>query len=63
MTAVMTFKFVPEGAGTRITLTYRAAGAFTMDSAKLAPIVDQVLTVQLRRLGAFADAGKPNAAA
>jgi hypothetical protein len=29
-----------------------------MDSAKLAPIVDQVLTGQLRRLGAFADTGK-----
>ena len=58
VSAVMTFKFAPEGAGTRITLTYRAAGAFTMDSAKLAPIVDQVLTVQLKRLGAFADTGK-----
>lgn len=58
VSAVMTFKFAPEGTGTKITLTYRAAGAFTMDSVKLAPVVDQVLTGQLKRLGAFADTGR-----
>ena len=41
VTGVLTFKLAPEGAGTRITMTYRVAGAFTMESAKLAPIVDQ----------------------
>ena len=31
-------------------MTYRVAGAFTMESAKLAPIVDHVMGVQLGRL-------------
>jgi hypothetical protein len=55
---VLTFKLVPAGTGTKLTMTYRVAGAFTMDAAKLAPLVDQVLTLQLKRLGAFADTGK-----
>ena len=58
VSGVLTFKLAPEGTGTKLTLTYRVAGAFTMDSAKLAPLVDQVLTLQLKRLGEFADTGK-----
>ena len=43
----------PDGPGTRITMTYRVAGVFTMDSAKLAPLVDQVMGTQLGRLRNF----------
>jgi len=49
---VLTFKFAPgEKSGeTLVTLTYRVAGAMTLESAKLAPIVDQVMSGQLQRL-------------
>jgi hypothetical protein len=59
VSAVLSFKLEPEGSGTKLTLIYRASGNFTMDSAKLAPLVDKVLGVQLSRLQAFADTGNP----
>ena len=59
VTGVLTFKLAPEGAGTRITMTYRVAGGLTMESAKLAPIVDGVMGVQLGRLKSYGDKLKP----
>jgi len=56
---VLSFRLEPEGSGTRLTMTYRVAGNFTMDSAKLAPLVDAVLGLQFERLRAFADTGSP----
>jgi uncharacterized protein YndB with AHSA1/START domain len=50
--AVLTFTLAPDGPGTRVTMTYRAAGQFTMDTARLAPLVDQVLNSQLERFRA-----------
>lgn len=50
VTGVLSFALAPDGPGTRITLTYRVSGALTMDAAKLAPGVDQVLNGQLQRL-------------
>ena len=50
---VLTFSLAPDGPGTRITMTYRVAGVLTMDSAKLAPLVDQVMGIQLGRLRSF----------
>jgi hypothetical protein len=49
---VLTFKFAPgEKSGeTLVIMTYRVAGALTLESAKLAPIVDQVMSGQLQRL-------------
>jgi uncharacterized protein YndB with AHSA1/START domain len=47
---VLTFALAPDAGGTRITMTYRVAGALPMDSAKLAPLVDQVMSMQLGRL-------------
>jgi hypothetical protein len=58
VTAVLTFTLAPDGPGTRITMTYRVAGSLTMDSAKLAPGVDKVMGIQLRRLRDFAS-GRP----
>ncbi|HEY6123696.1 MAG TPA: hypothetical protein VIV63_03530 [Steroidobacteraceae bacterium] len=54
VSAVLTFTLAPDGPGTRIKMTYRVAGALTMDSAKLAPLVDQVMGTQLGRLRSFA---------
>jgi len=53
VTGVLTFRLEPHEGGTRITLNYRVSGAFTLESAKLAPIVDQVMRIQLDRLAAY----------
>ncbi len=57
VSSVLTFKLAPHEGGTQITMTYRVSGAFTMESAKLAPIVDQVMRTQLDRLAAFTGSG------
>lgn len=49
---VLTFTLAREDARTRVTMTYRVAGQFSMAPAQLAPIVDQVLTSQLERFRA-----------
>jgi len=54
VTGVLSFTLAPDGPGTRVTMTYRVAGALTMETAKLAPLVDQVMGVQLHRLGNYA---------
>jgi uncharacterized protein YndB with AHSA1/START domain len=56
--ALLTFTLEPAGTGTKITLSFRASGQFTMETVKLAPVVDQVLGQQLARLREFADTGK-----
>jgi uncharacterized protein YndB with AHSA1/START domain len=50
VTGVLSFALAPDGPGTRITMTYRVAGALTMESTKLADLVDQVMGTQLSRL-------------
>jgi uncharacterized protein YndB with AHSA1/START domain len=59
VTGVLTFKLEPDAGGTRITMTYRVAGALSMKGGKLAPIIDQVMTGQLNRLAAVAAPVKP----
>ena len=54
VTGILSFALAPDGPGTRIKMTYRVAGVLTMDSAKLAPLVDQVMGIQLDRLRSFA---------
>jgi hypothetical protein len=51
---VMDLKFEPSGAGTAVTMEYRASGFAQGNADKLAPLVDEVLTEQLRRYAAFA---------
>jgi len=58
VTGVLTFKLEPDGGGTRITMTYRVAGALAMKGAQLAPAIDKVMTGQLNRLAAVAAAPK-----
>ncbi len=55
---LLTFALEPEGTGTKITLTFRASGNFTMTTDNLAPGVDRVLGQQLIRLRKFADTGQ-----
>jgi len=50
VSGVLSFNLAPDGPGTRINMTYRVAGVLAMDSAKLAPLVDQVMGIQLGRL-------------
>jgi uncharacterized protein YndB with AHSA1/START domain len=54
VSGVLSFTLAPDGPGTRIKMIYRVAGVLTMDSAKLAPLVDQVMGIQLGRLRSFA---------
>jgi hypothetical protein len=61
VTGVLSFALAPDGPGTRITMSYRVGGALTMESAKLAPLVDQVMTGQFERLRKYANS-KANSA-
>lgn len=54
VTGVLSFALAPDGPGTRIKMTYRVAGSSSMESVKLAPLVDQVMGIQLGRLRSFA---------
>lgn len=51
---VLDVRIAPAGAGSRLTLTYRAAGFAKGGADKLAQIVDQVLGEQVKRLVAAA---------
>ena len=56
--AILTFTLDPNGTGTTVLVTYRIAGDATAGLGKLAPIVDQVIGDQVRRLAKLADTGK-----
>lgn len=58
VTGILSFRLAPDGLGTRIRMTYSVAGTLSMESAKLAPLVDEVMGIQLGRLQAFV-AGAP----
>lgn len=51
---VMDVQFTADGAGTKVTLDYKAAGFAGGGADKLAPAVDQVLSEQFTRYAAFA---------
>lgn len=55
VTGVLSYTLAPDGPGTRITMSYRVHGALTMDAAKLAPLVDQVMSGQFDRLRKYAN--------
>ena len=54
VSGVMTVKVEPVAGGSRLTLNYRAAGFANGGGEKLAPLVDQVLGAQLKRLRTYA---------
>jgi uncharacterized protein YndB with AHSA1/START domain len=57
--AILTFTLEPNGSGTTLLLTYRVTGDATHGLPKLAPVVDQVLGEQVKRLAKLVDTGKP----
>ncbi|HET7809301.1 MAG TPA: SRPBCC domain-containing protein [Steroidobacteraceae bacterium] len=56
---VLTFSFKIEEGNTRVTVNYRVAGTFTMESAQLAPGADGMLAGQMQRFKRFIETGKP----
>jgi len=56
---VLTFRFKADGDKTRVTVNYRVAGTFTMESDKLAPGADGMLSGQMQRFKLFMETGKP----
>lgn len=59
VTGVLTFSIEPAAQGSRLVLTYRVGGHLQGGLRAIAPIVDQVLSGQMRRLGNFIERGKP----
>ena len=58
-TGVMDIKVERIAGGSRITMTYRAAGFAKGGAAEMAPIVDKVLGDQMKRLRVYAAGGAP----
>ena len=54
-TGVMQIAIEPTTAGSSLVMNYRAAGFHKGGAARLAPVVDQVLTAQMTRLRAYAE--------
>ena len=54
VSGVMTAKVEPAAGGSRLTLTYRASGFADGGAQRLAPLVDEVLAVQTKRLRTYA---------
>lgn len=59
VSGVLTWQIEPAGGGSRITLTYNAGGFADRPLADWAPIVDEVIGVQLQRLARFVTVGHP----
>jgi hypothetical protein len=55
----LTWQLEAGGGGTRITLTYSAGGFADRPLSDWAPMVDNVLSVQLKRLSRFVATGNP----
>jgi hypothetical protein len=56
---VLTFTIAMQEAKTILRMTYRVSGGPDAGMEKLAPLVDQVMGQQFRRLKALAEGGKP----
>lgn len=57
--AVLDFQLKPEGAGTRLTMTYRVGGPAMAKLDALAAPVDSVMTAGFQRLVRKAETGRP----
>lgn len=55
----MTWQIDPAGGGSRITLTYNVGGYADRPLADWAPIVDEMLGAQVKRLARYLTAGNP----
>lgn len=61
VSGVMTWSIEPAGGGSKITLTYSVGGFADRPLADWAPIVDEVLGGQLKRLARYVSQGSPEA--
>jgi hypothetical protein len=59
VTGSLTWQIDPAGAGTRLTMTYSVGGYADRPLADWAPIVDEVLVSQVKRLGRYVNTGNP----
>lgn len=59
VTGSMTWQIDPAGGGSRITVTYNVGGYADRPLADWAPIVDEMLGAQAKRLARFVTAGNP----
>ena len=57
VTGSLTWQIEPAGSGSRITMTYSVGGYADRPLAEWAPIVDEVLVSQVKRLGRYVNAG------
>jgi hypothetical protein len=61
VTGSLTWQIDAAGGGSRITMTYNVGGFADRPLSDWAPIVDEVLVVQAKRLGRFVSSGSPEA--
>lgn len=61
VSGVMTWNIEPAGGGSRITLTYSVGGVADRPLADWAPLVDEMLGGQLKRLTRYITQGNPEA--
>lgn len=61
LSGVMTWNIEPAGGGSKITLTYNVGGFADRPLADWAPLVDEMLGAQLKRLARFVSQGSPEA--
>jgi hypothetical protein len=59
VTGSLTWQIDAAGAGSRLTMTYSVGGYADRPLADWAPIVDQVLGTQVKRLGRYVNTGTP----
>lgn len=57
-TGTLSFDIVPAAKGVRVTMSYVVGGYIRMGAAKMAPLVDQVMTEQLARLKRASEAAR-----
>lgn len=60
VTGRMTWDIAPTAAGTQITMTYSVGGYAARPLSDLAPVVDEVLAVQVERLARLINTGTPD---
>jgi hypothetical protein len=60
VTGSLTWQIDAAGGGSRVTMTYNVGGFADRPLSDWAPIVDEVLVVQAKRLGRFVTSGTPD---
>ena len=59
LSGALTFAIATHDGGSRVTITYNVSGSSVSNLAPIAPLVENVLSVQLERLKRFTETGSP----